>query len=124
MVVAQQELDNHHVLISHHAPRTPELQRERYVAHARFVEMAEDLLAPRVPKPVSRKVAAQMRGVLVDATEHQVMLQQDEPDRREFAVDLMRAAVHAIIESAAAGSLRVPGIPRRRGAARGGAGRP
>lgn len=101
VLVAQHELDHLHTIIAHQAPRTADLERELARARERFIDMADDVLVPRIPDPSSRRAAAAMVVAILDATVHQVLLLQSPGPQRDHAVELMLAAVAAVIARAA-----------------------
>lgn len=101
VLVAQHELDHLHTIIAHQAPRTADLERELARARERFIDMADDVLVPRIPDPSSRRAAAAMVVAILDAAVHQVLLLQSPGPQRDHAVELMLAAVAAVIACAA-----------------------
>lgn len=101
VLVAQHELDHLHTVIAHQAPRTADLERELARARERFVDVADDVLGARIDDPARRRVAAAMVVAILDVTVHQVLLQQSPGPQRDHSVELMLAAVSAVIQRAA-----------------------
>jgi len=99
-LLEQHELDELHLLVMHRAPRTHEINLELDRARSLLVDVASQLLIPRINDPQRRALIARMVVATIDASVHDVILRQPRGTARRTAVDLTITTALSIIDSA------------------------
>lgn len=97
-LVEQHELDELHVLIMHHAPRTHDVNLELERAKSLLVETTSALLMDRIDEPQRRSLIARMVVSTIDAAVHEVIIRQAQGKKRQAAIDLTIATALRIID--------------------------
>lgn len=93
-------LDELHLLVMHHAPRTHEIDVEVDRARSHLVDMASELLSLRIEDPRRSNLIARMVVATIDASVHDEILRQPRGTARRAAVDLTITTALSIIDSA------------------------
>jgi AcrR family transcriptional regulator len=96
LLVAQHEQDRMHLLIAHHAPRTPEIDSELQRARDHLICAADRLLEAQIPDRGHRRLTAQMMVAVLDAAIHDVVLRHPAGPERDAAVSLTTSTVTEI----------------------------
>lgn len=99
-LVEQHELDELHLLVMHHAPRTHEINVELNRARSHLVNMTSGLLSVRIEEPQRRNLIARMVVATIDASVHDVILRQPRGRARRDAINLTATTAMSIIDSA------------------------
>ena len=98
-LVAQHEMDDLHLLVMHHAPRTKEINLRLENARSRLVEVASSILTDRVHDGQRRDLVARMVVATIDASVHDVILRRPRGVPRDAAIELTVSTALSIIDS-------------------------
>jgi len=96
-LVEQHELDELHLLVMHHAPRTHEINLELDRAKSQLVDATSLFLENRIDDAKRRMLVSRMVVATIDASVHDVILRQRKGKGREAAIDLTIATALSII---------------------------
>jgi AcrR family transcriptional regulator len=96
-LVEQHELDELHLLVMHHAPRTHEINLELDRARTQLVDATSHFLKDRIDDAQRRTLISRMVVATIDASVHDVILRQRKGNDRSSAIDLTIATALSII---------------------------
>ena len=99
-LVEQHELDELHLLVMHHAPRTQEINLELDRARSQLVDATSQFLESRIDDAQRRALISRMVVATIDASVHDVILRQRKGKGREAAIDITIATALSIIAAA------------------------
>ena len=99
-LVEQHELDELHLLVMHHAPRTHEINLELDRARTQLVDATSHFLENRIDDAQRRMLVSRMVVATIDASVHDVILRQRKGKDRSAAINLTIATALSIIATA------------------------
>lgn len=99
-LVEQHELDELHLLVMHHAPRTHEINLELDRARSQLVDATSHFLKDRINDAQRRSLISRMVVATIDASVHDVILRQRRGKDRKAAIDITIATALSIITAA------------------------
>jgi AcrR family transcriptional regulator len=98
-LVSQHDLDDLHLLVMHHAPRTHEINHALERAKSHLVDMTSQILASRFTDSRKQMLIARMVVATIDASVHDVILRQPRGKARRAAIELTIVTALSISES-------------------------
>lgn len=99
-LVEQHNLDELHLLVMHHAPRTHEINLELDRARSQLVDATSQFLENRIDDAKRRMLVSRMVVATIDASVHDVILRQRKGKDRSAAINLTIATALSIIATA------------------------
>lgn len=99
-LVEQHELDELHLLVMHHAPRTHEINLELDRARSQLVDATSHFLENRIDDAKRRMLVSRMVVATIDASVHDVILRQRKGKDRSAAINLTITTALSIIATA------------------------